>query len=273
MKTKKIDIKKIVQEKNEKLVKIPFLVFLLRRLIHEKKLNEFLDTYGYLYGVEFAKAGLKFLNVKVEVKFMTPLVAERPYIFAANHPLGGLDGIALIKAISSIFSKMRFLANSMLMNLENFQSLFLPVNKDGSQTRDIAVIIDDAYADKTQQILIFPAGLVSRKIKGKVVDLDWKKHFAMKAIKHQRDVVPVYIDGKNSSWFYSLANWRKRLKIKTNIERNFLADELFRQQGKTLTIVFGEPILYYELQCMPVDERADFVKNKVYELEKAHKNK
>jgi len=113
---------------------------------------------------------------------------------------------------------------------------------------------------------MFPAGLVSRKIEGKIVDLTWQKHFIKKAIEYEREIVPVYIQGRNSNRFYRLANWRKRLGIKANIEMLFLPDEMFRQKNQTIKIVVGKPIHYDGLRNRPPEVWAEFVKREVYNL-------
>src|SRR5690606_37345423 len=116
-------------------------------------------------------------------------------ILAANHPLGGLDGIAFMQAVGQVRPDMKFLVNDILLNIENFQPLFLPVNKHGSNARAALNMIDDAYAS-SEATLVFPAGLVSRKLPGGIADLDWKKRFIAKATKYKQDVIPVHIGGR-----------------------------------------------------------------------------
>ena len=131
--------------------------------------------------------------------------------------------------------------NDILKKLENFQSLFVAVNKVGSNTKSALKLIDEIYAGD-EAVLIFPAGLVSRKQAGVIKDLEWKKSFITKSIENKKDVVPVFIDGKNSDFFYNLASVRKFLGIKTNIEMLYLPDEMVNQKGKEIEINFGKPI-------------------------------
>ena len=93
-------------------------------------------------------------------------------------------------------------------------------------------------------MLYFPAGLCSRKQKGEIKDLEWKKTFVKKAVQYHRDITPVYVDAKNTNRFYNIANLRKKIGIRFNIEMALLPDEMFRQRGKTIRLVFGKPIPY-----------------------------
>ena len=266
MDTFQIDVQKVLRTKSPLLANIRFFVSWLKKTVHEEGINECLRVCGQYNGIAFAKAVLKFFGAKVEVINKVPLQPNGRYIFAANHPLGGLDGMALIQAISPMFPELRFPVNDLLLAIENFQPIFMPINKLGIQNREAVKIINVAYESTDQQILMFPAGLVPRKIKGKIVDLDWQKHFISKAIQYKRDVVPVYIDGRNSDRFYRLANWRKRLGIKVNIEMLYLPDEMFRQKNKTIRITIGTPIPYTMLKNMSPQEWADFVKFEAYSL-------
>ncbi|MEI6119243.1 MAG: 1-acyl-sn-glycerol-3-phosphate acyltransferase [bacterium] len=271
MKTLQIDLKKVIQQKSNLLAKMPFFVPWLKKLIHEDEINAFLDANKHLYDVEFVTAVLNFFQVQLETIVLYPeaIHSQGRYIFAANHPLGGLDGMAFIKAVSSMFTEIKFPVNDILLEIENVKSLFLPIDKHGKlQSREAVQKINEAYASDDQQMLIFPAGLVSRKIQGKIVDLPWKDHFIKKAIETQRDIIPVYIDGRNSERFYRLANWRKNLNIPLNIEMLYLPDEMFRQHNKTIKIVFGKPISYNVFTKKLAQSGADYVKNKVYELKK-----
>ena len=260
-----IDVRKVLQKKNPFLTKIPFFVPWLKKTIHEKELNTLFRTCNEFHGADFARAALDFFKVKVEVITTAPLKSDGRYVFAANHPLGGLDGVALVKAISEKGMDVRFPVNDILLAIENFQPIFMPINKHGAQSRETIRQINEAYASEDKQILMFPAGLVSRKIKGKIIDLDWQKVFLTKAIEYTRDIVPVYIEGKNSNRFYRLANWRKYLGL-PNIEMLYLPDEMFRQKNKIIRIVIGTPIPYDTLKSHSLQEKIEQIKQQVYDL-------
>ncbi len=267
-KPKLIDIEAVLNSKNPKIVKwIPkFLVNYLKRIIHQKEINEFLLKYGHCKGFDFTAAIIEHLNITYHVIGLENIPIERRYIFAGNHPLGGLDGVILMDAIGKVFPNIKFPVNDILMNVDNLKPLFLPINKHGSQTQDAVHKLEEAYQSDTQ-ILMFPAGLVSRKKGNIIADLEWKKSFVKKAIEHHRYIVPVHINGCNSNFFYGLANWRKRLGIKINLEMLFLSDELFKQKGATITLSFGEPISYKELKTIKnPKEMANKIKAMVYTL-------
>jgi 1-acyl-sn-glycerol-3-phosphate acyltransferase len=263
-----IDIEKVIGGKNPRLLKIlpGFLIRYLKRTIHQDEINYVLSTYKDQFGLDFVNSVLGYFNVKLIIKGEENIPREGRYIFAANHPLGGLEGMALISVVARYFKDVRFIVNDLLMNLKNYEPIFVPVNKHGSLSKEYAQIIEDTYASD-MQMLYFPAGLVSRKVKGKIVDLEWKKNFITKAIQHKRDIVPVYIDGRNSDFFYNFANIRKKLGIKANIEMIYLPDEMFRQKNKSITLHFGKSISYLSLDGSRTHaEWAEFIKASAYNL-------
>lgn len=265
---KRIDIKEVFRDKNPKLASlIPgFVIRYLKRIIHEDELNDFMSKYGDLGDIELVKAGLSYLGINYEVHNKHNIPDEGRYIFVSNHPLGGLDGLVFMNELSKYFDELKFPVNDILMNIANMSGIFLPINKHGSQARESARQIDEAYASDAQ-ILYFPAGLCSRKKHGEIKDLQWQKNFLVKAIKHKRDVVPVYFSGRNSNWFYNLSNFRKALGIKANIEMLYLPDEMFNQKNKDLHIVFGEPIPWQTFdRSKKPHEWAEWLKSKSYEL-------
>lgn len=265
---RKIDVKEVFRKKNPAVSKmVPGFVYrYLKRVIHEKELNKILPKIAHLNGLDFVRAGLKELGLNVKSYGKEDIPREGNYIFVANHPLGGPDGLVFAKEVGDIFPNVRFIVNDILLNLPNFEPLFVPVNKHGSQSSEYVRKIDETYQSDVQ-VLNFPAGLCSRKVKGQIVDLEWHKSFINKAKKHKRDVIPVHISGRNSNFFYNLANLRKFLNIKANIEMFYLPDEMFKQRNKDIVITFGKPISYttFDKRYRP-KEWADRVKWHVYEL-------
>lgn len=265
----KVEIKKILHEKNPKLAKwIPsFLIKYLSKIAHEDFVNELIRDYGHLKGFDFSEAMIKRFNVTIKTNGEDQLPKSGQYIFTSNHPLGGFDGHVLMYLIGKNYGEYKFLVNDILMNLKNMSDVFIPVNKHGKQGIEFARQIDEAYQSKVQ-ILTFPAGLVSRKINGLVMDLVWQKSFVRKAVQHKRDVIPVHMSGNNTSFFYRLGNIRKKLGIKANIEMLYLIDETFKHQNKTITVTFGEPIPWqtFDKTKRPI-EWAKWVKEKVYKMD------
>jgi putative hemolysin len=266
-----IDLDKTFYDKNAKLYKMlpKFVMNYLKKIVHQDEVNEILTTYGYEYkGLPFNHKVLEHLNIKyttVNNENLPP--KDGRYIFASNHPLGGLDGIVLIDMIGKYYGDVKFIVNDLLMYLTPLRDVFAPVNKHGRQTTDYVRMIDELYGSD-KQVLYFPAGLCSRKIKGEIIDLEWKKSFVSKAIKYERDIVPLFFDGRNSNFFYNLANIRKSLGIKANIEMLYLADEMFRQKNAHFTVKVGKCIPYTDLQKAGIKKGIEHVRNKVYELQK-----
>jgi 1-acyl-sn-glycerol-3-phosphate acyltransferase len=239
----RIDIAEILRSKAPRKSRyIPrFVVRTLARLIRQDEVNEILSLYGDTEGVDFMTCTMQHLNVTLVVKGEENLPAK-PCIFASNHPLGGMDGICLASCIGNRYDKkIRYLVNDILYHLKPLQNIFVPINKHGAQGREAAAALNASF-ESDNQIITFPAGLCSRKINGNIRDLEWKKMFITKAVEHRRDIVPVYFEGKNSNLFYNIANWRKRLRIKFNIEMLFLPSEFFNAKGSTFTVHFGQPI-------------------------------
>ncbi len=240
-----IQVRNVIHKKSPKLAKwIPKpLINYLERIIHEKEINHIMTKFKDRYGLDFVNDLIDYLGVEVVLEGGDKIPLDDSVIFASNHPLGGLDGIAIMQAIGRYRKDVKFLVNDILLNIRNLEPLFVPVNKVGNQAKSGILAIDQAYASDNA-LLIFPAGLVSRKINGKVADLEWKKSFIAKAKKYQRDVVPVYIEGRNSNFFYNLARLRERLGLKVNLEMLYLPDEMFSQRGQRVTIRIGERISY-----------------------------
>ncbi len=265
---KPIVLKDLIAEKNPSLAhKLPgFIYRIFNRILHIREVNEIISKYGHLSGIPFVEAVIRYFDIKCIYKGIESLPKEGRYIFASNHPLGGFDGLLLITGVTKHLGKSLFLVRDELTKIAPLKELFIPINKFGSQHRS-ATLINEAYISDSQ-ILIFPAGLASRKIKGQIFDLEWQKHFIQKSIGYHRDVIPVHIEGKNSDFFYWLANFRKFTGIKTNIEMFLLPDELFKHRGKTFTITFGRPIDWqtFDHSKTPA-EWADFVKRVVYKLD------
>lgn len=216
---------------------------LLERAICQEELNGILRRTYPRRGSAFSRAVLADLDITLQIDGADNIPQSGRFIFASNHPLGGLDGIALIAVLGERYGDegIRFLVNDMLMNIEPLADVFLPVNKYGSQGRRVAEAIADAYASDAQ-MLVFPAGLVSRLQHGEVRDLEWQKAFIVKALEYERDIIPVRFEALNSMRFYRLARLRKRLGIKVNLEQAMLPSELVKARGRKFRIVFGKPI-------------------------------
>lgn len=266
----KIDIEEVIASKNPKLLKwMPgFFIRYLKRVLHQDDMNHFLKNNKELMGVDFARAIIEFFKIKVKIIGLENIPKEGRFIFAANHPQGAIDSMTLVSTVHSRLGELRFMVNDVLMFLVPLRCIFIPINLFGSQSRSLSGQMESAYKSD-MQILYYPAGLVSRKTKGKIYDLEWKKTFVSKARQYQRDIIPVYIHLRNSNFFYRLASLRKFLGIKANVEMFYLVDEMFRQSGKEITMVFGSPVSYKEFLTASTDkEWAEKLRLRVYELQK-----
>ena len=264
-----IDIQQVLRQKAPSAVrKIPqFVINYLTRTIHQDELNDILRRYHDKNGVAFMQELIGYFDLHLVLENESNIPTEGRYIFASNHPLGGLDGICLSAIIGKRFNgNIRYLVNDLLLYLTNLRSIFVPINKHGAQGKYNARLIEEAYASDNQ-IITFPAGLCSRKQHGKVEDIEWKKSFIQKAVEYQRDVVPVFFDGKNSNFFYRIARLRKALGIQMNYEMIYLPNEMFKSKHKTFHIYFGRPIPWQTFTDgrKPV-EWAQKVKELVYNL-------
>jgi putative hemolysin len=269
-KTKLIDVREVFNQKAPGIAKkIPgFLVDYLIRTIHQDEINDFLARNHDKDGVALMQAFVDEFNLTLETFGTDHIPVDgKKYIFASNHPLGGLDGVCLGALLGKYYdTKISVLVNDLLLFIPNLRSVFVPVNKHGAQGKQAALQIEEAFASD-RQIVTFPAGLCSRKQKGKICDLEWKKSFIQKAIAYNRDVIPVYFEGRNPNFFYRFANFRKRLGIKMNFEMLYLPDEMYKQRYSLFRIYFEAPIPWqtFEKNKKPA-EWAEWVKQKVYLL-------
>jgi putative hemolysin len=262
-----IDIDKILQEKSPKLkFWIPkFIVTWFKNFIHQDEMNRVLREGNDLNGVDFAQYVIDAMGSKITFVGLENIPKTGGCIVASNHPLGGLDGMALMVGVSKVRDDFKFLANDILMHIAPLKDHFIPVNKLSKNSKNHLSLISNEYKSN-KAILVFPAGLCSRKINGKITDLPWQKSVISKSIEHQLPIVPTFIEGENSKMFYNVANFRKFLSLKFNIEMLLLPDELYKQKGKAITVYFGKPIEYTKFSKKKIWADAQQLKNFVYQI-------
>ena len=266
----RIDVGKILESKAPRLKRyIPRAVInWLRGIIQEDFLNDAIGNFGDKPPMEFIRGAFGLLDIERSVEGFENIDPEGRYIFASNHPFGGMDGMMLAEAIGSRLGDVRVVINDLLMYMEPLRPIWLPVNKHGRQNTAYARRMREAF-EGPLPILTFPAGLCSRRKKGVVADLEWRKNFIKQAHSTDRQVVPVYVEGCLSNRFYNISNLRTKLGIKFNIEMILLVDEMVRQKGQTFTLRFGKPIPTEQLAAIgSVEEQVVFVRKKVYEMKK-----
>jgi putative hemolysin len=267
MNDKLIDVEKLIAQKKPKLLKwLPrFVIRYLKRILHQERINQIVLKNKDVVDQDFCIAVLKELNINYSAHGLDNVPKDGSCIFVANHPLGGIDALVIVAAISKKRQDIRFIVNDILLHLKSLKNLFVGINKFGQSAKSALQGVNDLFASD-KAIFIFPAGLVSRKIKGVIKDLTWKKTFISQAIKHNKPVVPVYIDGVLSPFFYRLSRIRKILGIKINIEMLYLADELFKQSNKHIHVHFGAPISPENFPQGSHAAIAQFFQDQVYAL-------
>jgi 1-acyl-sn-glycerol-3-phosphate acyltransferase len=240
-----VDIEKILKEKANRLYKwLPgFAITWLKRKLHEADINEAMHRLKDDRGLEFNRKALDSLGARVVSVHSELIPTTGNVTICANHPLGGLDGMALIKAVGEMRPDVHFFVNDILKNITNYDDVFIAVNKLGAVSTGSLRTMDEVFR-RGGAVLIFPAGLVSRKQHGLIRDLSWKKSFVTQAVDHRRMVQPAFIEGHNSPFFYNFARWRKKFGIRGNLEMLFLPDEMFSARKKDIRIHFSKPFSY-----------------------------
>lgn len=266
----KIDVDAVLAAKAPRVARwIPgFVTRWLKRTIHQDEINYILEEYSSLPPQQFIQACFKFWGVTYSVEGLEKLDPKGRYLFAANHPFGGMDGMMLADELVEYFGDARVIVNDLLMHVEPLRPLWIPVNKHGSQSGEYLRKFDEAFEGGCP-ILTFPAGLCSRRRKGVVSDLSWRSNFVKRAASSGRQIVPVFVEGELSDFFYRLSNFREKIGIKFNIEMLYLPDEMFSQKGKHFRILIGEPLSAEEISGHGSwQQRADYVREKAYSLQK-----
>jgi putative hemolysin len=267
-KIQKINVRKVFRDKSPGIARLlpGFVYRYIERILHQEWFNGFLDRHGHKDGLGFLEAAFDEFNVKMTVAGEQNLPEEGKFLFVSNHPLGGFDGNMLIYILRKHYPKVIVLVNDILMNIKNLEEFFVPMNKHGGQARENVQRIEDTYRSDVQ-VLSFPSGMVSRKIRGVVQDLEWQKSFIVKAVQYQRDVIPIHVSGRNTNRFYRLANIRKFFRIKWNLEMFYLADESYKHRNKHFTFTIGKPIPYstFDRRMKPIEWAAE-VRDLVYRL-------
>ena len=268
---KTIDIKRILKDKmGSKARFVPcFLVAWLKKIIHEDEVNRFLWENRNLKGTEWLTACVQYLDMTLDIvgaEYLPDKNDGKLYTFVSNHPLGGQDGVSLGSIIGRHYDgKFRYLVNDLLLNLPGLKPVSIGINKTGKQSRDFPRMVEAGF-NSDNHLLMFPAGLNSRRINGEIHDLPWKKTFITKSVETHRDVVPIHFSGQNSKRFYRIAKFSDRY-LPFNLAMLFLVDEMYRNVGKTFRITIGKPIPWQTFNKTKTPmEWANFVEERVYAL-------
>lgn len=266
--TKFLDVDKVLKTRSPKAYKLipKFIIKGLKNLIKQDDMNGVVERNSDKHGQDFLKACINEFKINIKYSGLENLPKDKKYVFASNHPLGGLDGISILHLIHKYLGEDKAIVNDLLLNIENLKPVFAGVNVFGRFSKNQIKEIDELYASD-KQVVVFPAGLVSRKIKREIKDLTWKKSFLTKAIEHKRDIVPVFADATNSKFFYNFANFRKFTRIKFNLELILLPREMFKFTGNTIVFHFGKPISYKDFtNKKSINEWVKYIRQKSDEL-------
>ena len=270
------DIRTVLKQKAPKAHVPGFLIRYLERIAHIKQMNAFLRKYPDVKNYDFIRLVLdEELGCSASIDGIENIPTDgKPLIFVSNHPLGGLDGMIIAQMIHESRSSrgdsrpLKVIVNDLLMFMEPLAGLWAPVNKVGRLTKEQAQQQHALWESETD-VLTFPAGICSRlqRIDGKwqIQDFEWQKNFIQRVRKYQRDIVPIYFEGRNSKFFYTLAYIRKLLHIKLNIEMLYLVDEMYGAHGKHFKVHVLPPISYTSLDTSKSPkEWAAYIKQIVY---------
>lgn len=269
---KTIDIEAILRSKLDSKARwVPRpLINWLKHIVHQDQVNAFLWDARDLTGTPWLEAVVNYLQMHLTVNGMENLPDKddgRLYTFVSNHPLGGIDGVALGSIIGRHYDdRFRYLVNDLLMNLPGLAPLCVPINKTGKQSRDFPQLVKACFESKNH-VLMFPAGICSRRQDdGTIRDIPWSKTFVSKSVEYQRDIVPIHFSGHNSNKFYRLARFSDRF-LPFNLAMLFLVDEMYKNIGKDFQVTIGKPIPWqtFDKTHTPM-EWAEIVQDKVYEL-------
>ena len=265
-----IDLEKIIQSKaGDKAKYFPrFLVSWLKKIVHQDQVNEFLSRTQDKVGVPFLDECVKYLDMDLKIKGLENLPKDGQLCtFVSNHPLGGADGVAIGKILGNEYNgKIKYWVNDLLMNLHGLAPLCIPINKTGKQSRDFPKMVEAGF-NSPDHMIMFPAGLCSRRIDGVIKDIPWTKTFIVKSVETRRCVVPIHFSGQNSDFFYNLANLCKKLGIKFNIAMLFLVDEMYKNVHKSFEVSIGKPIPWQTFDKSKTPAQwAQYVQDIVYKL-------
>ena len=242
---KVIDVEVALQEKIPDIYKKihPAILRLIKKVIRQDDINRLIHESSHLNGIPLVDWALDQFGVDIVVKGKEWIPKNGQFIFSANHPLGSLDGLAIITVVATIHKSVKFVANDLLRVIKGLEPVFLFIARFGEIDRQNAREIKNTLASDAQ-IIVNPAGTVSKRNPVKISDLPWNKFFISKAIKYKRDVIPIHVQAKNSWLFYNIASFRKIFRIKSNLEMFLLPREMFNKSGEKITITIGKPIAH-----------------------------
>ena len=237
---------------------------LLRHLLHEQEIIEFGETYPHYDDIDFVEQVLEYFNVSYSARDIEKerIPAQGRVVIIANHPIGSLDALALIKLISEVRHDLKVVANQMLMAIKPLHNMLLPVNNMQGGTPKQHLHAIHSHLKGNGAVLIFPAGEVSRLRPQGVRDTHWHSGFLRIAKKAKAPILPLFIDAKNSPLFYGISMIYKPLATA------LLVQEMFKQRRKHLPIRIGEiiPVDAFSHAMIGLQEHVNLFKRHLYRI-------
>ena len=239
---------------------------ILRLLFHESRFRQFAQDYPHLRGVDFVDQVLEYFDFSYAVRSneRERIPAAGPLLIVANHPIGSLDGLALLRLVSEIRPDVKAVANELLMAIEPLHPLLLPVDAMNGRTARDNIRRIEAHLGGGGALVICPAGEVSRLSPRGVRDGNWRSGFLRMARRARADIVPVLVDGRNSAFFYSVSMLAKPLSTL------LLIREMFRHANNSVAVRIGHAVSPAQYQGAASDDErlAARFRNQVYALSK-----
>ena len=263
-----INIAQIIKDSDSKFLKrLPnFIIKIITIIFRQDDLNKLFSDNSEYDGVDFPPQIIKYLNINVEVEGIENLPDNGKCFFVANHPFGFLDGLILASVVAEKYGDVRIIGNDTLKFVPHLNPIVTNVNVFGKNSRQYIIELEKLYASDIP-ITHFPAGIVSRIIKRKIQDIEWKKSFIKKAVTNKRDIVPIMFCGRNSILFYTIYIFRQIFNINATIELLLLPREMFRKRNKTIKLKVGKPISYKSINStLSHVEWAQKVQDEVYNM-------
>lgn len=233
-------------------------------LFYESRFQQFGRTYPHLRGFDFVDATLRYFDftLKLRDSERARIPASGRVVIAANHPIGSLDGLALLNLVRQVRPDVKVVANELLTAIEALHPVLLPVNNMGGNTARQNLRNIRAHLEADGALIIFPAGEVSRFGPRGVKDGEWQTGFVKIARATRSPVLPIFVAGRNSLFFYSLSFLARPLSTL------WLVREMFKQSHNAVDARVGNPIPFDTYSALDVSARklAQMFRKHVYRV-------
>ena len=236
----------------------------LKYLFHESEFQAFEQSFPHIEGIDFVEQVLEYFEFDYRVfeRELERVPTEGRVVIVANHPIGSLDGLALLKMVSEVRPDVRIVATDVLAQLKPLQPMMIGVDNIANKTRKQSIKDIRNWLNHEGAIILFPAGEVSRFGASGIKDGKWNTGFLKFSQSTDAPILPIFINGRNSIFFYALSLLAKP------VSTLWLIREMFKQAEQHVDIRVGHlvyPDQYNQLDIKP-DAKAKLFKNYVYRL-------